>query len=53
MFEKGETGEEMLGSGFGAKAIRIFCFFTEPDVGGTGCCSTAGSVLWVPLVSCL
>ena len=29
MFEKGEAGEEMLGSGFGTKAIQIFCFLQD------------------------
>ena len=37
---------------FGAKAICIFAF-TGPDVGGTGHYSIAGSVQWIPLVSCL
>ena len=53
MFEKGEVGEEMLGSGFLVqKLFWIFCF-TGPDVDETGRCSIAGSVLWIPLASCL
>ena len=52
MFEKGEAGEEMLGSGFWHESYLDLCF-TGPGVGGTGCCSIAGSVLWISLASCL
>ena len=47
-----QVGEEMLESGFLARR-HFWIFFTGLDVGETGHCSTAGSVLWFPLASCL